>query len=78
MKKLFLLFIRMGKPKDKPSSRFAFNSGDAKNALIYPGSIIYVPRSSNLASNLEVASIWAPIVSSAALSLTSLSVLKNQ
>ena len=60
------------------NSRFAFNSGDAKNALIYPGSIIYVPKSSNLASNLEVASIWAPIVSSAALSLTSLSVLKNQ
>jgi protein involved in polysaccharide export with SLBB domain len=60
------------------NSRFNFNSGDAKNALIYPGSIIYVPKSSNLASNLEVASIWAPIISSAALSLTSLSVLNNQ
>ncbi|MAT79507.1 MAG: hypothetical protein CMD13_02035 [Flavobacteriales bacterium] len=60
------------------NSRFNFNSGDAKNALIYPGSIIYVPKSSNLASNLEVASIWAPIISSAALSLTSISVLNNQ
>ncbi len=45
--------------------------------LIYPGSIIYVPRSSNLATSLEMVSIVAPLVSSLALSLTSLSVLNN-
>ena len=45
--------------------------------FIYPGSIIYVPQTTNLANSLEVASIWAPIISSIALSLTSLSVLNN-
>jgi len=45
--------------------------------LIYPGSIIYVPQSADLTNSIEVASIWAPIISSIALSLTSLSVLNN-
>ena len=44
---------------------------------IYPGSIIFVPRKSNINDPIQVASIWAPIVSSLALSLTSLSVLEN-
>ncbi len=45
--------------------------------LIYPGSIIYVPQSTNFANSLEIASVWAPIIGSLALSLTSLSVLNN-
>ena len=48
-----------------------------ENILVYPGSIIYVPKKSDLTSSIEVASIWAPIISSIALSLTSLSVLNN-
>lgn len=43
---------------------------------IYPGSIIFVPQKSNI-SSAKTASIWAPIISSIALSLTSLSVLNN-
>ncbi len=50
---------------------------DGNKELIYPGSIIYVPMSSNLATSLETAAIWAPIISSLALSITSLSVLSN-
>lgn len=48
-----------------------------KRELVYPGSIIYVPQKTNFASSIQVASIWAPIISSIALSLTSLSVLNN-
>jgi protein involved in polysaccharide export with SLBB domain len=47
------------------------------NELIYPGSIIFVPQKSNL-NTAKRASIWAPIISSVALSLTSLSVLNNR
>jgi len=43
---------------------------------IYPGSIIFVPQKSNT-SPAKTAAIWAPIISSIALSLTSLSVLNN-
>ena len=46
------------------------------NQPIYPGSIIFVPQKSNI-SSAKTASIWAPIISSVALSLTSLSVLNN-
>jgi protein involved in polysaccharide export with SLBB domain len=46
------------------------------NELVYPGSIIFVPQKSNL-NAAKTASIWAPIISSIALSLTSLSVLNN-
>ncbi|MDB9747777.1 SLBB domain-containing protein [Gammaproteobacteria bacterium] len=43
---------------------------------VYPGSIIFVPQKSNI-STAKTASVWAPIISSIALSLTSLSVLNN-
>ena len=59
------------------NSRLSFIIADNKSQSIYPGSIIYVPRTTNLASSVETASIWAPIISSVALSLTSLSVLNN-
>ena len=48
----------------------------SQNDLIYPGSIIYVPKASR-ADGLELAAIWAPIVSSVALSLTSISLLNK-
>jgi polysaccharide biosynthesis/export protein len=59
------------------SRRLSFVMAESQRTLIYPGSIIYVPQSSDFTSSLEVASIWAPIISSVALSLTSLSVLNN-
>ena len=60
------------------NSTLSFLSPNSNNAvLIFPGSIIYVPRESDLSDPREVASIWAPIISSLALSLTSLSVLSN-
>ena len=59
------------------NSRLSLIAPNSRNIYIYPGSVIYVPRDSNLANSLEVASIWAPIVSSIALSITSLSVLNR-
>ena len=58
-------------------SRLSFIIEDNNEELIYPGSIIYIPQKTNYANSLQVASIWAPIISSIALSLTSLSVLNN-
>jgi protein involved in polysaccharide export with SLBB domain len=58
-------------------SRLSFILEDNRNELIYPGSIIYIPQKTNFANSLQLASIWAPIISSIALSLTSLSVLNN-
>jgi protein involved in polysaccharide export with SLBB domain len=59
------------------NSRLSFIIAENDKQLIYPGSIIYIPQKTNLANSLQVASIWAPIISSIALSLTSLSVLNN-
>ena len=57
------------------SSLFGFN-GLSKDILIYPGSVIYVPRDISVTST-QIASIWAPILSGVAVTLTSLSVLKD-
>ena len=61
----------------KSNNRLSFIVPNEKQILVYPGSIIYVPRNSDLSNSVEIASIWAPIISSVALSLTSLSVLNN-
>ena len=45
--------------------------------LIYPGSVIYIPREVKSRDASMVASIWAPILGSAATSITALSVLNN-
>lgn len=45
---------------------------------VYPGSIIYIPRKSNITNPIEYASVVAPIISGLAMSLASLSVLNNQ
>ena len=57
-------------------SKLSFVTSSNNNHLIYPGSIIYVPKTLNPPAT-QVAAIWAPIISSIALSLTSLSVLNN-
>ncbi len=61
----------------KNKSRLSFIVAENERNLLYPGSIIYVPQSADFTSSIQVASIWAPIISSVALSLTSLSVLNN-
>ena len=58
------------------NSRFGFLD-QREDVLIYPGSIIYVPKSVDITDATAYAAIWAPIISSVALSLTSLSVLNN-
>ena len=57
------------------SSRLSFLDSRGEDILIYPGSVIYIPRKVNSRDPAMVASIWAPIVSALALSITSLSVL---
>ncbi len=58
-------------------SSFSFLNSQNNNQLVYPGSIIFVPQSANFTNGAQIASVWAPIISSLALSLTSLSVLNN-
>ena len=57
------------------TSRLSFLDNRGEDILIYPGSVIYIPRKVNSKDPAMVASIWAPIVSALALSITSLSVL---
>jgi protein involved in polysaccharide export with SLBB domain len=59
------------------TSRLSFLDNRGEDILIYPGSVIYIPRKVASRDSAMVASIWAPIVSSLALSITSLSVLNK-
>ena len=59
------------------TSRLSFINKRGNDVLIYPGSVIYIPRAVLSRDPALVASIWAPIVSALALSITSLSVLDN-
>ena len=63
--------------QDPLDFRLSLLNNKNNDVLIYPGSIIFIPQKTNFATSLQVASIWAPIISSIALSLTSLSVLNN-
>lgn len=63
--------------RNRNSSGLSFLNINERDILIYPGTIVFVPRNTNLSNPTQVASIWAPIISSIALSLTSLSVLNN-
>jgi polysaccharide biosynthesis/export protein len=55
---------------------FLLNSRN-DDVLIYPGSVIYVPR--NVSTNpAVVASVWAPIITSSVTAITALSVLSNR
>jgi polysaccharide biosynthesis/export protein len=58
-------------------SRLSFLNNRNNEILIYPGSVIYIPREVKTRDASMVASIWAPIVGSAATSITALSVLNN-
>ncbi len=64
-----------GETENISGNRLSFISSK-DDFLIYPGSIIYVPKSFD-PNTTEIASIWAPILSSLALSLASISTLNN-
>ena len=55
--------------------RGSFLNNRSNDILVYPGSVIYVPRKVNSRDLAVVASIWAPIVSAMATSITALSIL---
>ena len=58
-------------------SRLSLLNTRNNDILIYPGSVIYIPREVKTRDASVVASIWAPIIGSAATSITALSVLNN-
>jgi len=58
-------------------SRLSLLNNRNNEILIYPGSVIYIPREVKSRDASMIASIWAPIVGSAATSITALSVLNN-
>lgn len=57
------------------SKKISFINNNQNRILIYPGTVIYVPRKLITRDASLIASIWAPIVSGLAVSLTSLSLL---
>lgn len=57
------------------NNKISFFTNRSNDILVYPGSVIYVPRKVNSQEAAMVASIWAPIVSAMATSITALSVL---
>ena len=59
------------------ASRLSMLNNRNNEILIYPGSVIYIPREVKSDASV-IASIWAPIVGSAATSITALSVLNNK
>jgi len=58
-------------------SRLSLLNNRNNDILIYPGSVIYIPREVKTRDASMVASIWAPIIGSAATSITALSVLNK-
>jgi protein involved in polysaccharide export with SLBB domain len=59
-------------------NRLALLNNRSNDILIYPGSVIYIPREVKSRNISLTASIWAPIVSSAATTITALSVINNK
>ena len=59
-------------------NRISLLNNRSNDILIYPGSVIYIPREVKSQDASIIASIWAPIVSSTATSLAALSVLNKQ
>ena len=59
-------------------NRLSLLNNRSDDVLIYPGSVIYVPRIVKSRDASIIASIWAPIVSATATSLAALSVLNKQ
>jgi protein involved in polysaccharide export with SLBB domain len=74
---IFVIYPNGKVNKATNGSRLSLISSRSKDPLIYPGSVIYVPREVKNDPSIGP-SIWAPIISSAATSITALSVLSKQ
>ena len=59
----------------KSGNRLVMLSGNKSSISVFPGSVIYVPRDGSIQDPTAVAAIWAPIASSLAVTLTSLSLI---
>ena len=59
------------------NNKISFFTNRSNDILVYPGSVIFVPRKVNSQEAAMVASIWAPILSAMATSITALSVLNR-
>jgi protein involved in polysaccharide export with SLBB domain len=57
------------------NNKLSFLNNRSNDILIYPGSVIFVPRKVNSREAAMTAAIWAPILSAMATSITALSVL---
>ena len=57
------------------NNKLSFLHNRSNDILIYPGSVIFVPRKVNSREAAMTAAIWAPILSAMATSITALSVL---
>ena len=75
---IYLLFHPNGEIIRSPNGKWlSILNDEGNNSLIYPGSLIYIPRKVEAREASKVASIWAPIISSTATSITALSVLNK-
>ena len=63
---------------ERLNKRLSILANTGNNHYIYPGSVIYVPRKVKSRELSLIASIWAPIISATATSITALTVLDNQ
>ena len=59
------------------NQKLSFLNKRGNEVMIYPGSVIYVPRKVNSREAAMTAAIWAPILSAMATSITALSVLNQ-
>ena len=59
------------------SSKLGNLISEKDDVLIYPGSLIFVPKTTDITDNTALAAIWAPILSSFALSAASIASLKD-
>lgn len=59
------------------NQKLSFLNKRGNEVMIYPGSVIYVPRKVNSPEAAMTAAIWAPILSAMATSITALSVLNQ-
>ena len=75
-KNIFVVYPN-GEVNRLQSRSLSFLNNKSNDILIYPGSVIYIPRKVISRDPVMVASIWAPIVSAMATSLTALSILDN-